>query len=677
MREDHKYTNALIESTSPYLLQHAHNPVHWMPWSSSALSQAKEEEKLMIISIGYSACHWCHVMEHESFEDEIVAEVMNKHFVSIKVDREERPDIDQVYMDAAYVVTGTGGWPLNAITLPDGRPIYAGTYFPKEKWLGQLEFFQKIWESEPQKLLDQATAIANRASAFDSIPDASKHEFSEADLHKAIDNYLPSMDMNWGGRRGSPKFPMPNNLLFMLEYYRSYSREEVWSTLELTLDRMAAGGIYDHVGGGFARYSVDSEWHVPHFEKMLYDNGQLISLYSDAYSLSSKQRYADVVIESIDFAKTYWLNADGGFYSAFDADSEGEEGTFYVWTKDEIQSVLGAYAAIFIDLYDIKDGNGNWEKGLNVLRRINSIQTIADRHDLGIIEVQRMQKTALNKLKEVRANREWPGLDDKSLLSWNALMLKGLCKAYRALGNESYLSMATNNADYILKCHVQEDGSVFRSYKEGQSTINGFLDDYALTIEAFLELYQITFDQQYLLKAESMADYVLKHFYDDQSGLFYYTSDKDAKLIQRKRELTDNVIPGSNSTMFKSLYLLGTLLDSEDYKGKSKRAALTMKDGAIESPHFYSNWLMLGQLIVNPPLEVAVLGENAIELTAQLQGNNLHNVLYLGGKSAGNLKLLNHKLVEGQTMIYVCKNKTCKAPVNNVEAAIELIKSYD
>lgn len=672
----HKHTNALIHETSPYLLQHAHNPVNWNAWNEEALARAKKEDKLIIISIGYAACHWCHVMEHESFEDSLVASIMNEHFIAIKVDREERPDIDDVYMTACQLVNQGGcGWPLNAFALPDGRPVWAGTYFPKDQWLNILEQFKSLKETDTPRLEDSAERITKGINNFDSgsVVDVSDRQFSTEVLAKLGTDFLSNVDMVEGGRKGSPKFPMPNNYEFLLKYFHQSQNDQALESVSLTLDKMADGGIYDQLGGGFARYSVDGLWHVPHFEKMLYDNGQLVSLYAQAYKQSKKERYKEVIDETIQFVKRELTSPHGGFYSSLDADSEGEEGKFYVWTQEEIDSIISDQrtAQIFSEFYDVTP-QGNWEH-TNILKRSN--KDLAKKFDIPENELYALIAQSKSKLMSARDLRVRPGLDDKILTSWNGLMLKGLLDAYTAIGHDEYLELAEMNATFILKNQLQKDGRLLRNHKGGKSSINAFLDDYATIIDAFLRMYEVTFDETWLETADLLVKYTISHF-EDENGFFFYTSDIDPPLIARKKVMSDNVISSSNSIMARNLYKLGELTYNKDYLQKSKDMMLTMIDKIADSgqPNFYSNWCQLYLDFVNPPYEIAILGEDAIAKNLEIQKEYHPNAVFLGGKTEGDLALLKDKLQEGSTKIYVCKNKVCKFPV---ESSAEAQKSMN
>ncbi len=675
---NHKYTNKLINESSPYLLQHAHNPVDWYPWGDEALAKAKAEDKMIIVSVGYAACHWCHVMEHESFEDTLVSKIMNENFICIKVDREERPDIDDVYMSACQLASGRGcGWPLNAFALPDGRPVWASTYFPKKDWLGVLENFIKIKKDDPGRLEESATQLQEGIKQQDNIVlNDSDQNFNAKKLDGIAANFLDNIDFKKGGRKGAPKFPMPNNYEFLLNYYHFTKDAKALEAVTTTLDNMANGGIYDHLGGGFARYSTDGDWFAPHFEKMLYDNGQLVSLYSEAYQLTKNPLYRKVVVETLEYTKREMTNPEGGFYSSLDADSEGEEGKFYVWKKSEIDSLLGDdFAKVFNEFYEVKK-SGNWEHKNNILHRKSSDEKVAKKFDLSITKLEKHIASAKSTLMSARDKRIRPGLDDKILTSWNALMLKGYTDAYRAFGDEAYLEAAIKNANFLVKNAIKEGHRLNRNFKDGQSVINAFLDDYALLIDAFVHLYQVSFDEQWLDHAKKLTAYTQTHFYDKSTGMFHYTSNLDPELIARKKELADNVIPGSNSTMARNLYQLGTILYQPEWVDLSKQMLHNLSESITETPqpNFYSNWCSLYWTVVNPPYEVAVMGDNSKTLSKELMQNYLPHALILGGKSEGNLELLKDKLIEGETRIYVCQNKVCKFPVLEVEKALGLME---
>lgn len=675
----HKYTNHLAKESSPYLLLHAHNPVDWYPWGKEALEKAKKENKLIIVSIGYAACHWCHVMEKESFSDETVAEVMNKHFVSIKVDREERPDIDQVYMDAAHLLTGQGGWPLNAIALPDGRPVFAGTYFPKDKWISVLTKIREIYRESPQQLEQQAEALTKGIQSSGAITfNPEKPEFDPGTPDQIFDSWKRILDYEWGGEQRAPKFPLPIGYRYLLSYHHLSKNPKALEAVKVTLDRMAMGGIYDQVGGGFARYSTDAYWRVPHFEKMLYDNAQLVSLYSYAYQLTKNPLYKTVVYETLEFVERELTSPEvpkggRGFYSSLDADSEGEEGKFYVWSKSEIQRLLGKDAPLIIAYYNITD-SGNWEKGHNILYRLKPDEVFAADKKIIVQHWQEQVKKAKKVLLTARSKRVRPPLDDKILTSWNALMLTGYVDAFRVFAEQRFLQRALENAEFIVKNMMAEDGRLNRNYKDGKSTINAFLDDYAFTIQAFISLYQATFDEQWLFKAEKLLKYTLDHFYDEKSGMFYYTSELDPALVARKMEITDNVIPASNSRMAVNLYVLGEYFYHDDYIKKSRQMLNNVKVNLVRGGPYYANWVLLMTYFIHPPAEVAILGDEWEARRKELDQHFLPYMILMGGKTEGKLPLLEDKLRKGRTFIYVCRNKTCRLPVTETHEALKQLK---
>lgn len=678
--QDNRAKNHLKNETSPYLLQHVYNPVDWHPWTPETLAKAKNEGKLLLISVGYSACHWCHVMEHESFEDSTVAAIMNQHFIPVKVDREERPDVDDVYMTACQLVSKKGcGWPLNAFALPDGRPFWAGTYFPKEEWINILKHFSSNYAEKPDEFITAAQNLTEGIQQSENLIDlASTEIISNNQLHNLASKYIDLEDRAWGGRQGSPKFPMPDNYLFLLRQYQIQPSDQILRYINNGLTKMAYGGIYDQIGGGFARYSVDEKWLAPHFEKMLYDNGQLVQVYAEAYALTKDPLYKSVVEETLEFIKRELTDKSGGFYSALDADSEGEEGKFYVWTSDDINKIITDPETnkLYRTYYSISD-KGNWEHGNNILFRQKSTAEIAKAEKISEAELEKRISKADKQLLKARSKRIRPGLDDKVLTSWNALMLKGYVAAYIALGNDDYLKTALTNAQFIFDNQIDESGRLNRNYKNGRSTINAYLDDYALLIDAYLELYQATLDQQWLDNAKKLADYTMIHFYDDKTGYFFYTSDLDDPLITRKKEINDNVIPASNSVMGVDLYKLGQLYDDRNFIDISRKMAQGMSGSIIKSnmPHFYSQWLQLILRQNYPSKEIAIVGPDAKKILRSLRTAYYPNPLFLGSEKENDLPLLQQKYMEGETFIYVCQNKVCKLPTTDIDQAVELINS--
>ncbi len=672
---EHKYTNQLIHESSPYLLQHSHNPVNWFPWGTEALEKARKENKLIIISIGYAACHWCHVMEHESFENEEIAGYMNEHFVSIKVDREERPDIDQIYMNAVQMIAGRGGWPLNCIALPDGRPVYGGTYFPPAQWMDMLKKVSDFVKENPEKTEQQADALTKGVQSSEMITlNTNETEFSVKDLDTAFDNWKGNIDFSEGGHKGAPKFPMPVGCQFLLHYHYLTQNADALQAVTITLNKMADGGIYDQIGGGFSRYSTDAYWKAPHFEKMLYDNAQLVSLYSAAYQQTKDLKYKTIVIETLAFIQRELTSVEGGFYSSLDADSEGEEGKFYVWTQNELQKVLGDNADLVMDYYNVEKG-GNWENDQNILFKTSTDKAITNKYRITESELAEKISEAKFILLIERTKRVRPDLDDKIITSWNALMLKAYVDAYKVLDDERYLDIALQNARFINTKIKTPDNRLNRNYKNGRATINGFLDDYAFTIAAFIELYQVTFDEKWLAEAIQLNDYAIAHFYDNESGMFFYTSDTDPALIARKMEVPDNVIPSSNSEMAKNLFILGHYFYNDDYVEMAKKMLNNVHQDVLTGGVYYANWDILLAWFAVPPAEVAIVGNEYEKIQKEFNMNYLPNVFFSGGKNEGTLPLLADKLIAGQTTIYVCRNKTCRLPVTEVKAALQEINA--
>ena len=674
MKEKHKYTNSLVNETSPYLLQHAHNPVDWHPWDEKTLVKAQKEDKLLLISIGYSACHWCHVMEHESFEDEDVAKIMNKNFICIKVDREERPDVDQIYMTAVQLMQQRGGWPLNCIALPDGRPFWGGTYFRKDEWKKQIVGLANAYQNNRVKVLEYAEKLSKGIQQAEMVVRNKKKEnFSWKDVNNMVSPWAERFDNSEGGSDGAPKFPMPNAYAFLLRYAHLSNNKAVLEHVELTLNKMAFGGIYDQIGGGFTRYSTDRSWKAPHFEKMLYDNGQLVSLYSEGYLKFKNPLYKDIVFETLEFVERELLDETGAFYSALDADSEGEEGKFYVWNETELKIFICEDFELFRDYYNINN-KGLWEHGNYILLRKKSKQEIAKKHKVLVpdlnIKIENWKKILMSE----RNKRIRPGLDDKSLTSWNALMLKGYIDAYMTFGEKHHLDVALKNANFIANTQLQKDGKLWHSYKNGKSTINAYLEDYSITISAFIRLYEATFDEKWLNLADRMMQYATSHFYDKTSEMFFFTSDLDPELIARKMEINDNVIPASNSVMANALYDLGTILDKENYKKMSRTMLNNVKEEMSSYGSGYANYANLMLKLIHPYYEVAVVGKDANDKCLEINKEYKPNKLFIGSFGESDLELLEGKYVEGTTMIYVCENKVCQMPTNKIMQAIKLLK---
>ncbi len=670
--------NQLSQETSPYLLQHANNPVHWKAWNPNSLAEAKEKNSLIIISIGYSACHWCHVMEHESFEDQEVADVMNANFISIKVDREERPDVDAVYMKAIQILTGRGGWPLNVVTLPDGRPIWGGTYFRKADWMETLNQLQQVYRSDPEKVIEYAEKLHQGIQSISIVENLKSGTLvKQDDLIPLVEKWKQDFDLDFGGMSRSPKFMMPNNYHFLLRFAFQKKDMKLFDFVNLTLTRMAYGGIFDTVDGGFSRYSVDNKWHVPHFEKMLYDNGQLVSLYSDAYKLTKNPLYIEVIKKTLSFVERELMNSEGGFYCALDADSlnaenDLEEGAFYVWTIPELKTIIGDDFELFSQVFNINTF-GLWEDENYVLIQNKSLKEIAK---LNNIDVEILQKKKIfweKNLYNHREKRPKQRLDDKCLTSWNAIMLKGFVDAYKALEDDNYLRLALQNANFIIKNLWSSEGNLFHNYKNKKSTINGYLEDYCFVISAFISLYEVTFDEKWLLNAKQLTDYSLEHFYDEKSGFFTFTSNLDEALITLHFETEDNVIPASNSVMGKNLFILSIYFENSYYEKVSQRMLQNIIP-TVQYPAAYSNWMDLAMNYSEENKELAICGDSAIEYSKKMNTIYIPNLVLSGTLQVSNLPFLKERFDANQTLFYLCQNKTCQVPSKDFEKIVsELI----
>ena len=670
----------MVHETSPYLLQHAYNPVNWKAWNTKTLALAKKENKLIVISIGYSACHWCHVMEEESFENDSIAKIMNANFISIKVDREERPDVDKVYMNAVQLMTGSGGWPLNCIALPDGRPIYGGTYFTKEQWSKVLISISKLYKEEPEKAIKFAENLTKGIQESQLITlNKEVPNFSKNDVSESIAVWKTQIDTIYGGFKGAPKFPMPNSLDFLLRYSQQFKDTFIESYLNNTLTKLGYGGIYDQIGGGFSRYAVDEKWHIPHFEKMLYDNAQLVSLYSKAYLNTNNELFKSVVFETLNFIKEELTAKNGAFYSSLDADSknkqgEKEEGVFYEWKVEELREELGTDFNLFKEFYNIND-YGLWENDKYVLIRNKSKQIFAKEHKISLLTLNETISKWKKVLKNARNKRSKPNLDDKVLTSWNALMLQGYIDAYRAFGNEEFLDAALINANFLTKHQLKKDQSLFRNYKNDKSSINAYSEDYATVIQAFISLYEVTLDEKWLLASKNLVDYLFANFFDEKNKMFHFTSKEDENLIARKYEVIDGVIPSSNSIIANSLFKLGHYYSDKKYLKTSEQMLNNLKDDVKRNPANYSNWLNLMINFTNPFYEVVVAGNNALDVNKNLIHTNYPNILIAGTTKENNsLPLLAYKFNEEQTLIYVCVNGTCKKPETSLKKALGNIK---
>lgn len=665
-------SNLLSNESSLYLRQHQNNPVNWFPWSKSALAKAQAENKLIIVSIGYSSCHWCHVMERESFENAEVAEVMNQHFISIKVDREERPDIDQIYMLAVQLMTGQGGWPLNMICLPDGRPVYGGTYFRMEDWQNILLQLSQKWDNEPGLLYDYAERLTSGVVNSDSIPVVRlENDYTKQDLQEIAEQWKASFDDKEGGYSRTPKFPMPNNWTFLLRYGVLMKDQTVLKHVHFTLKKIASGGIYDQVGGGFARYSVDERWHIPHFEKMLYDNALLVSLYSEAYQQNKDPFYKRVVYETLEWVKREMTSASGGFFSSIDADSEGEEGKYYSFTLKELKEALGEDAELFIDYFNANEA-GNWkEESTNVLYTNLDADKLAHEAGFSDEEWSASLLKVKRKLFKYREQRARPALDDKIILSWNSMMMKAYLDAYRAFNKQEYLQTALKNAEFIQNELTKDEVFLFRHVNLEKDSVHGFLDDYAYYIEALISLYEVTFDEKWIYKAKKLANYVIDNFYKEGEAAFYYTSNQSEIVIARKFDIMDDVTPSSNSVLIRQLNKLGLIFDEQRFIELSKQILANVFPQVKSYGSSFSNWAIQVLEEVFGVYEIALTGSEYEKIRKDLDQHYLPNKIIMGG-TVGTLPLLVNRIGH-KTAAYVCKNKTCSLPVYTSNDLLKLI----
>lgn len=663
--------NQLAQETSPYLLQHANNPVHWKAWNENSLTEAKEKNQLIIISIGYSACHWCHVMEHESFEDIEVAQTMNAHFLNIKIDREEHPNIDAVYMKAVQIMTGRGGWPLNIVALPDGRPVWGGTYFRKEEWINTLEKLNELYANNPEKMIDYAEKLHEGIQSISIIQNPeTTTKLNQELLKPLVEKWKKSFDLEFGGMARAPKFMMPSNYEFLLRYGYQKKDSQLLYFVNLTLTKMAYGGLFDTLDGGFSRYSVDLKWHVPHFEKMLYDNGQLVSLYANAYKLTQNPLYKEITEKTLAFISKELTNPEGGFYCALDADSLNEkqhlqEGAFYVWTKKTLKNLLKDDFELFSVVFNINDF-GHWENDNYVLIQSESLEKIAATNKINLLELESKKKFWEHLLYNDREKRNKPRLDDKCLTSWNAIMLKGFVDAYKALKVESYLQTALKNAAFIIKNLWLSDGNLLHNFKDGKSTINGYLEDYCFVIDSFIALYEVTFDQKWLNNAKQLTDYCFENFYDNENHFFSFASIQDPALIAKHFETEDNVIPSSNSVMASNLFRLGIYFHNSHYEKIAYQMTSSIIPN-IDYPSAFSNWLNVFLNYSEQNKELAICGPDALNHLTKINEKYLPNIVIAGSKSESNLPFLENRFIKTKDLYYVCHNKTCLAPSTSFE----------
>ena len=671
--------NRLAHETSPYLLQHANNPVDWYPWGEEALNKAKEENKPILLSVGYAACHWCHVMEHESFENEATAALMNQYFVNIKVDREERPDLDQIYMSAVQAMTGQGGWPMTVFLTPEGEPFYGGTYYPPVPRYQMPSFPQVLngvassWRQRKDEILKSAGQMAEHIQRDFDLKNQN-HVLDPLLLERAVQQYAASFDRARGGFGSAPKFPPSMGLEFLLRMAKN-GDEAALNIAEVTLQQMAYGGMYDHIGGGFARYSVDAEWLVPHFEKMLYDNAQLARVYLHAYQLTGNRFYRQIVEETLDWMLREMTDESGGFYSSYDADSEGVEGKFYVWSETEIDEILGKDAALFKVRYDIS-AEGNFEHA-NIPNTLKSdLQMVAAQFGLTVEAAEEKLTAARQTLYDVRAKRIWPGLDDKVLTAWNGLMLAAFAEAGQALKRDDYLAAAVKNAQFLYATMRTDAGRLLRTWKSGsEAKLNGYLEDYAYLADGLLALYQATFDTRWFVWAQELAEVMLAQFVDEDGGGFYDTSADHEALIHRPKNVQDNATPSANAMACRVLILLSLFTGDGRYADIAEEAVSALYPAMAQYPTAFGHWLGCAWLLLSEPQEVAIvgeLGEVGVEELVQVVVEEFRPNLVLAVGQNDTVPLLtNRPQINNHPTAYVCQQFICQRPVTDAAALAE------
>jgi len=674
-------SNRLEKETSPYLLQHANNPVDWFPWGDEALQKAKKENKPILISIGYAACHWCHVMEKESFENGEIASIMNENFVNIKIDREERPDLDHIYMDAVQTMTGNGGWPLNVFLTPEKKPFFGGTYFPprrafnRSSWPEVLVAVSNAFREKRDEIENQAeslTAHLVQSNSFGHQPSGVGNDVSKEKIDELFQNLMKSADREWGGFGRAPKFPQTFSIQFLLRYYHVTKNEDALAHACLSLDKMIEGGIYDQLGGGFARYSTDTEWLVPHFEKMLYDNALLITVLAEAYQVTKKERYREVIAETIGFIKREMMHPLGGFYSALDADSESKEGKFYVWKFDEVKERV-ANAEIFCEFFDITQ-EGNWE-GENILRVKTQLGDFANVKKISIDELKIIIQNGRSVLFSERDKRVRPALDDKIILGWNALMNIALSKAFAATGRDEYRDLSVANMEFLITQFNSKSRHQFHhTWKDDEAKNFAFLDDYAFLIQALLSLQETTGNLDWIFKAKDITEYVIKNFSEDETDFFFFTDSRQKDVIFRKKEVYDGATPSGNATMANNIYRLSVLLNIPEWKIRTEKMINSLNNTIVQHPTSFGVWAMLLAEIVDGTEEVVIIGKEPSKLAKQVLEEYIPHKIFLVSKTGKEqLPLLTGKTPIEKTLIYLCHEYSCLKPVTEVNQLLALI----
>lgn len=666
--------NRLIHESSLYLKQHAYNPVDWHPWGEEALAKAKSENKPLLISIGYSACHWCHVMEHESFSDAEVADFMNRHFINIKIDREERPDLDQLYMEAVQLLHGHGGWPLNCFALPDGRPFWGATYFQKSEWLQILDQIKTLYNSERETLTEQAERISSGIKQMNiRIEIQGSDEVRQLDTDGLFENVAAYFDTQLGGFIRTPKFPMPAVQRFLLQHYFVNQNKEALDQVVLTLNHMAAGGIYDQVGGGFARYSTDKYWKIPHFEKMLYDNAQLITVYAEAFMLTGQERFREIALETMQFLEREMGSPEHGFSAAIDADSAEGEGSFYAFTLEELRQLLGDADGLLIRYWKA-GAQGLWEHNRNILMAPVDEQAFYRENGIEHKELKAKLTIAKSALLSYRNLRPRPAVDPKIITSWNAFVVKAYVNLYRISGESRYLEAGRSLAGFIIRQLVDNEGRLLHVSGGGNKKIPAFADDYSALILALISLHSATLEKEWLYKAKMLADEAIAQFYSEENGLFYFAGSQHEATFAKRQEIHDNVIPSANSMMMEGLFLLGHLFEHNTYLSIVRRAVQGMNPQINSQPTAFCNWARLLLMMKHPFYTLAIAGENAVSVQREFGSQFLPQTLITGTMHVSDLPLLRDRFKPGKTLTYVCAGSECYPPCENTSEAMNYLK---
>ncbi len=684
-----KKPNSLINQKSPYLLQHAYNPVYWFTWQEEAFNKAEKEDKPVFLSIGYSTCHWCHVMEHESFEDEEIAGMMNDAFISIKVDREERPDIDGIYMTVCQMLTGGGGWPLTIIMTPDKKPFFAGTYFPKQSRFGRIGMTELIprikdlWETKREDIVKSANEIT---TALQTNTAGEKFHLDDKIFESAYSYFKNSYDDHNGGFGNAPKFPTPHNLMFLLRYWKRKNDDHSLKMASATLKKMRLGGIYDHAGYGFHRYSTDTKWLVPHFEKMLYDQAMLCMAYTEAYSAAGDKIFKNTAEEILEYVMRDLTSPEGGFFSAEDADSEGEEGKFYLWEEGELKNILGEEFELFKSVFNVRT-EGNWidsvsgkSSNTNILHMDSDIKTLAGKFSLTEELLTSRINSAREKIFEKRRQRIHPQKDDKILTDWNSLMISAFSKAYQVFGNDKYLTAAENSAGFILNNLSEANGKLFHRYRDGEAGLPAHLDDYAFLTASFIDLYEANFETAYLEKAILFNDYLLKHFWDESNGGFFFAGDDNKDLLVRQKEIYDGAVPSGNSVAMLNLLRLSRITGNTSLEEKSYSVAEAFSQSLTSSPFAFTQALAALDFALGPSFEVVISGEidskDTLQFLNKIRKYYIPNKILLlnDGKTINKIAPFTDNMIktENKATLYVCRNYNCSFPTTSADVIPEI-----